>query len=381
MKVGRILAVTLALVGLADIAQAHYDRTFDGRIKVWHNTPQRRVQPSWSGDRDEKGYATGTGTLTWFKIQRSWETGSLLPKTKYIQVSQYQGNMVEGKLEGSVTSVDANGNTHHAKFADGERTGDWVAGPARSSRKHAEQEAAAAKVAETPAEAPSPAPKLTEHAAAKQPEKHVASKQAEDTEPSVEMQSAAAANESSTPSESSLQALAKPPSSLRIPATSEPQASAPTVDVGEQPSAKAASSPPPSSPAPVEKSFQNDDARAVAALDSEFHTAVKTNDTNTIERILADDFVLVHGGGQTFSKTDVLKQARDKQVKYERHDVEPGSQKVRVWRDTAVVTETVWVKGAENGRPVDQKVSVTETYVRTPNGWRYVSGQASVPEQ
>jgi len=49
--------------------------------------------------------------------------------------------------------------------------------------------------------------------------------------------------------------------------------------------------------------------------------------------------------------------------------------------DTAVVTETVWVKGSINGRPVDQKLSVTETYVRTPNGWRYVSGQASLPVQ
>ena len=90
---------------------------------------------------------------------------------------------------------------------------------------------------------------------------------------------------------------------------------------------------------------------------------------------------LVHGGGQSLSKADVLKQARDKQAKYEHHEIEQGSQKVRVWHDTAVVTETLWVKGSQNGIPMDEKMSVTETYVRTPNGWRYVSGQASIPSK
>ena len=108
----------------------------------------------------------------------------------------------------------------------------------------------------------------------------------------------------------------------------------------------------------------------------EFHSAVKANDARTIDRILADDFVLMHGAGPGVSKADILKQAREKQARYEHHEVEEGSQNVRVWRDTAVVTETLWVKGAEQGRPVDEKVAVTETYARTPDGWRYVSGQA-----
>lgn len=372
MNLGRILVVNLALFGLVNIAQANYERTLDGKVKVWHNTPQRRVEANWSGDRDEKGYATGKGTLTWFRIKRIWETGSLLPRTKYIQVSQYKGKMVEGKLEGSVVSVDTNGNTFHAKFADGEKTGDWIAGAGRSSHKHAEPETAAAKAAESPAEAPSPAPKLSQHAAPKEPDQSAPTKETESVP----------ATESSPHAEDSLQALAKPPSSLRIGSASEPspQPSAPTVEMGE---AAAASSSPssslPATPASAESSVQSDDARAVAALDSEFQAAVKINDATTIDRILADDFVLVHGEGQTFTKTDVVKQARDKKTKYERHDVEEGSQKVRVWHDTAVVTETLWVKGSVNGQPVDQKMSVTETYVRTPNGWRYVSGQASIP--
>jgi ketosteroid isomerase-like protein len=106
---------------------------------------------------------------------------------------------------------------------------------------------------------------------------------------------------------------------------------------------------------------------------------VKTNDAATIDRILADDFVLVVGADRTLDKSDVLRQAREKQAKYEHHEIEEGTQKVRVWRDTAVVTATLWVKGTENGKPVDHKVSVSDTYVRTPAGWRHVSGQVSTP--
>jgi len=392
MNLRGILIISLGVFGLTSFAEAKYDRALDGKTKVWHNVAQRRVQASWSGGRDEKGYATGKGTLTWFRAQRSWQTGSLLPKTKYVQVSQYKGKMVEGKLEGSVVSVGPNGKTYRAKFADGQRTGEWVASSAPSSRKSPEPESPRPKVAETTAgEAPAPAPKLNEQPATTQAD--------ESAGPTVDTQPTAP-NESTARTEDSLQALAKPPSSLRPGGTAEasPQSSAPTVNIGEQGSSKSSaaevsrireeehisnvnpSSPPPAASAPAASPVQSDDARAVAALDSEYHSAVKTNDAATIDRILADDFVLVHGAGQTFTKTDVLKQARDKQVKYEHHEVEPGTQKVRVWRDTAVVTETLWVKGSQNGAAVDQKMAVTETYVRTPNGWRYVSGQASVPE-
>src|SRR5205823_12147189 len=130
--------------------------------------------------------------------------------------------------------------------------------------------------------------------------------------------------------EDSLQALAKPPSSLRAGGASEPpsEPSAPSVDIGEQVSSAASSSPRPAAPAPAERSMQKDDAQTVAALDSEYQAAVKTNDAATMDRILADDFVLIHGAGQTLNKPDVLKQAREKQAKYEHHEIEPGSQKV-----------------------------------------------------
>jgi len=122
-----------------------------------------------------------------------------------------------------------------------------------------------------------------------------------------------------------------------------------------------------------------DEAKIVAALDTRYQAAVKANDAATMDRILADDFVLVTGRGQTYTKTDLLKDARNKTTVYEHQEEEAGSQVVRVWGDTAVVTALLWIKGTRAGSAIDYKLWFSDTYVRTPGGWRYAFGQASIP--
>jgi ketosteroid isomerase-like protein len=122
-----------------------------------------------------------------------------------------------------------------------------------------------------------------------------------------------------------------------------------------------------------------EDAKSVAALDTKYQAAVKANDAATMDQVLADDFVLVTGRGKVFSKADLLDSARKKEVTYERQDEELGSQKVRVWGATAVVTALLWIKSVQGGKPADYKLWFSDTYVRTPTGWRYVFGQASLP--
>src|SRR5881396_1864229 len=117
------------------------------------------------------------------------------------------------------------------------------------------------------------------------------------------------------------------------------------------------------------------DEKAVAALDTDYQAAVKANDVATMDRILAEDFVLVTGLGKTYTKADLLEQARNRRVVYEHQ--EDSAQKVRVWDDTAVVTALLRVKGTEDAKPFDYQLWFSDTYVRTPTGWRYVFGQAS----
>ena len=61
-----------------------------------------------------------------------------------------------------------------------------------------------------------------------------------------------------------------------------------------------------------------EDAKTVAALDTKYQAAVKVNDAQTMDQILADDFVLVTGRGKVFSKADLIDSARKKEVIYER---------------------------------------------------------------
>jgi ketosteroid isomerase-like protein len=71
-----------------------------------------------------------------------------------------------------------------------------------------------------------------------------------------------------------------------------------------------------------------DDAAVVAALDTKYQAAVQRNDAAEMDRILADDFILVTGRGKSFTKSDLLAEARSKSAVYEHQ--EDTNQTVRV---------------------------------------------------
>lgn len=120
------------------------------------------------------------------------------------------------------------------------------------------------------------------------------------------------------------------------------------------------------------------DARQVAALDLEFQAAVKRNDAATMARILHPEFILVRGDGRTVSREALLSAARDETYRFEQQDEDEGTQTVRVWGDTAVVTARLWIKGVTEGRAFDRRVWFSDTYVRTARGWLYAFAQVSL---
>lgn len=129
---------------------------------------------------------------------------------------------------------------------------------------------------------------------------------------------------------------------------------------------------------PASAPHPSDDKAIVAALDTAYQAAVRNNDASAMDRILHEQFVLVLGDGRTASRTDLLDEARSKRITWERQEEEAGTQTVRVWGDTAVVTAKLWVKGSHAEGAFDRKLWFSDTYVRTPGGWRYVFGQASL---
>ena len=122
-----------------------------------------------------------------------------------------------------------------------------------------------------------------------------------------------------------------------------------------------------------------DDAKIVADLDTRFQRATKLNDASTIDEILHDDMVLVVGRGVVVTRKELVDAAKNRTTIWEQQDEEPGSQKVRLFGpDTAVVTAKLWLKGTTNGQAFDRKLWFSDTYVRTPKGWKYAFGQSSI---
>jgi len=120
------------------------------------------------------------------------------------------------------------------------------------------------------------------------------------------------------------------------------------------------------------------DQQAVAKLDTDFQAAVKANDAQAMARIMHKDMILILGNGSINTREEQLQEALNKEWVYEHQEEDAGTQTVRVSGDTAVVTARLWVKGVYRGSTHDVRLWFSDTYVRTPEGWRYFVGQASL---
>ena len=142
----RCLFICTALL-LVDAANAGgiYQHTRDGRTLVWNNYPSPDSEATWSGSRDSKGFATGYGTLTWYKVQRAVVTGSNIASSRGgavrgVITNRYSGKMILGKFDGPVLNVDGRGRIFHGTFVNGIKTTDRVAEtPPRSDQQSSER--------------------------------------------------------------------------------------------------------------------------------------------------------------------------------------------------------------------------------------------------
>lgn len=124
------------------------------------------------------------------------------------------------------------------------------------------------------------------------------------------------------------------------------------------------------------------DSSTIAELDTQYQAAVERGDWQAMDRILHPDFVLVLGDGTVYTRNQLIDSARDGNVRFDEQVEVPGTQVVRMFgADTATVTALLIVKGRRpsNQTSFDYKLWFTDTYVRTPQGWRYAFGQASTP--
>ena len=400
----RSLFVCGALVLFESIAYAagSYQRTRDGQTWVWRDVPERGDEATWSGKRDKDGFATGSGVLAWYKAQPSIVTGSnILDTRRYlILINRYSGTMVRGKFQGAV--ADAEGNGKRSQETSVNR-----ANRPNRSQKATPTQTPRLRATPTPEQTPTPfsqpiivdTPERTSTLATPTPTvEESPSPGAEEPRNAVPPETATlASTEMPTPPEPTPEQT--PSSSAEEPQNAVPpetgtlvakrmatppeqqarrlarNATIPTPAESDN-SLRTRSAPPFELPKPPRAV----DEQTVARLDAVYQSAVKANDVAIMDEILADDFVLVTDRGASLTKADLIKEAREKRTIYEHQEVAEGTQKVRIWRDTAVVTALLRAKGTRDQNPFDYEVWLTQTYVRTPTGWRYVFGQASKPE-
>ncbi len=122
-----------------------------------------------------------------------------------------------------------------------------------------------------------------------------------------------------------------------------------------------------------------DDADAqkqVALLSKQHREAVVDGDTNSLESILADDWIGIDPTGGVESKALVAKNLRDGAIDYEAIDPLEEA-KVRVYGDAAVVTGRYQAKLTYKGQKIDSLVRTSEFYAKLGGTWRCVHTQVT----
>jgi len=149
-----LVCATLLLLFANGANGARYQRTQDGKTLVWNNLREVAQEVTWSGLRDLNGYATGQGTLTWYRLGKF--------------VNSYTGRMVHGKFDGPV--IREQGQTRlQTTFVNGEKVGDWSEpGSTRTPAPKPKTQSTAAEaqpteepIVERPSPTPSPSPTPT----------------------------------------------------------------------------------------------------------------------------------------------------------------------------------------------------------------------------
>jgi protein tyrosine/serine phosphatase len=112
------------------------------------------------------------------------------------------------------------------------------------------------------------------------------------------------------------------------------------------------------------------------ALDEKYQAAIKAQDAKTFGPMLLDNFVLITSSSDYLSKQQVIEQTTDPKLKFtvnKSRDV-----KVRFYgKDVAVVTAILDQVFDYDGKHYDYPVRFSDTYVRTPDGWKQLSAHAS----
>ena len=125
---------------------------------------------------------------------------------------------------------------------------------------------------------------------------------------------------------------------------------------------------------------QSDDGRDVQERDAALNRVILNHNADSAVPYYMDDFLLITSSGTFKTKEAILKDIQNPDLKWEIN--ETTEVLVRVHGDAAVLTGVLHQKGTFSGKSFDVKLFVTDTWIRSGNSWKILSGHASkVPEK
>ena len=110
-------------------------------------------------------------------------------------------------------------------------------------------------------------------------------------------------------------------------------------------------------------------------LEAEWNAAHVNGDAAALERIFAEDLVVVVPGMRVMTKADSLGMFTSGRMKFERY--ETSETKLRTYTDTAIVTGRLRRTRVIAGATADDDWRFTKVYVRRDGRWLVVSFHAS----
>jgi ketosteroid isomerase-like protein len=108
-------------------------------------------------------------------------------------------------------------------------------------------------------------------------------------------------------------------------------------------------------------------------LENEFARAVASNNADALDRLLADDWIIVEPDGGLIDKARFLGVIRSGALSHE--SMESTDLKVRVYGNTAVVTGLTTSKGKFMGQDFISCERATDIFVNQANRWQCVFTQ------
>jgi ketosteroid isomerase-like protein len=109
----------------------------------------------------------------------------------------------------------------------------------------------------------------------------------------------------------------------------------------------------------------------IVALENLWTRAAAAKDLKVLEIILDAAFVCVDSDGRFLTKADVMKDVTPP------HGRLPEAMVIRVFGDTAVVTGTYEIEGAERGRPFTRRDRFVDTWRRKNGVWVSIASLAT----